>query len=1339
MSFPRFKLCLALIVCGGVVLPARALVTYTDDFSLPVNYLTNGVAGTIWDGIYLGADEIANATGLGAAPGSVSVANANISSNNALTVASVHTDWENNADDGFLLFKVITGDFDMSVRILGPIDTGAYNFPGLMVRAFGPNGSPLQPTNNAIAENSLLWGRFDQFNIANMSKNNVNGVKTDIGRGTYPNTNYWLRMTRSGNVFRLFEKPTQAAAWTQVGSVTRPDFSGVPLQVGIEHSTYGGGVTRVAHYASFSLTVTNMGPFATPPQAPRDLVLSTNSGGTLDISWTPGAGSAGSLVVMWPGTNSTVKHMPANGFSYTGNASYGLGSPLPGAGYFVVYSGAGTNVTVNNLPLDTVCNVAVFSYAGAGTSMAYNRTPAVGSVVIPPNQVRAQINVDNADVVVWFTANPGKWYRLQYTDSLAPVEWHDVEPGPVYATDTVMAIVHRGGALAPQRYYRVQQSDPLFNVRTSMGGITSLKRTGDVYPTEYIAGGGRLGDVIIRYRQASDPTWRTFRTSAPGGVATVTYTTNGAQYKACYTITNALAGPLIFESVFDFLEETILWSLNFTNLSGQVVVIGDLAVPLPMNSSYSGETTCAMKHSFISGNGSFVFWMRPNSVGPYLLLTPTGDTGLEFWDTLNGYEVYIHSYVAGTNAAAQYPAVTTQGERWRQPNTALTLDAGASRAYGFKLQWVDDYAGVRQALVNEGKIDVHIVPGMTIPTNLFALIALNTTQQITSVRAEFPSATQVQYLGATGTYQLYKVQFARLGENKLTVEYGNSQRMYLEFFVTEPLETLIKKRAAFLAATQVVTNRWYNGLFAEWNMNSQELVTPDNYSTITGWRIYIVASDDAGLSRPAYLALKNAVYPVQAEVSALDYYISNFVWGGLQRTTNETYSYGIYGIPNWYENRTSSDPGPGGQLHLWRIYDYPHVIAMYYGMYQIAKYHPEIATALHAGEYLRRAYGTAVALYTVPYALVGWSAYYTGLMNELVIVDLIEALEAEGMTNEAATLRAHWEQKVNYFVTNDPDLFGSEYSFDSTGFEAQQAIAKYAVQHADTLGATNPAAYLAQARQFMHRQIAANIFARGWLEPAYYHYGSDFRQQMGDVYTLSYMSQMGGWAILDYALHFSTNAAEVLRLGYASILSAWATMNSGPPPDYGFWYPGAANDGACGGGFEPLPYNTTWLGQPMHRGVWYYSCEENLGYCGALRAAATILADDPIFGRICYGGISDRAGGTNQVVLLDGVRRRFHAMLDTATLHMVLDNDRFAAGAPVVCTDDLSLVTFCIETEVPMAHTATLHLTVSVPGTYTISNNHGIVTTTNLVAGQEAVLALPIDGGATAQPFSISR
>jgi hypothetical protein len=79
-------------------------------------------------------------------------------------------------------------------------------------------------------------------------------------------------------------------------------------------------------------------------------------------------------------------------------------------------------------------------------------------------------------------------------------------------------------------------------------------------------------------------------------------------------------------------------------------------------------------------------------------------------------------------------------------------------------------------------------------------------------------------------------------------------------------------------------------------------------------------------------------------------------------------------------------------------------------------------------------------------------------------------------------------------------------------------------------------------------------------------------------------------------------------------------MNTGTAEsNCGYWYPGRANDGAAGGGFEPAPYGTSWLEQPHHRGAWYYACETDLGYCAALRSAITVLADDPIFGRFCCG------------------------------------------------------------------------------------------------------------------------
>lgn len=1313
--------------------------TLTDNFNTSMNYLTNGVVGTIWDGVYFGAGEFNNSGIGGGGPGATLQCDANITAPGELTLQTTGTAWENADDDGFFLYKIVKGDFSAVVHVVTPFNNAAYNTAGLQARAFAPDGDP----SAGGEENFVSWTRFDEYGFANYLRSEVNGGVLQINPGGYPNGAYWLRLDRNGNAFHVYQKTNSGDAWilqtnftpalTSLSNLVRSDFANLPLQVGIMHATFNGllGV----QFSNFSLTATNFDTVAAPPGPATGLVVSSNGPASMNLSWTPGAGSSGSLVVVWPGTNSAVKQSPADGFTYTGDAVYGLGSPLPAANYFVVYSGSGTSVTVSNLMPSTTYRAAVFCFAGSGNSTAYNRNPPTGSVTLPAVRVVAQASVQPPNVSVSFSANPGKWYWLQYSDTLNPPDWQNVLPGPVLANNLGMVIVQVAGALAQQRFYRLQQLDPEFAVKTSSGAITSLQNVGDPYATQFIGSGSGLGNVVLSYRPAGGATWQTASTATLGGIASATYTNSpdGTQYAAHYTMTAGLSGTLAFDSIFTFQQNALLWTLNATNLTGGPVEIGDLALPLPMNTTFSGITSSAMQHSLVSGYGSFLFWMRPDSVGPFLLMTPADNTKLEFWDVLNGYEVYIHSYVAGTNAAAQYPSVTTQGDRWRQPNTSLVLGAGSSQTYGFKFQWADDYDAVRQDLVNEGKIDVHIVPGMTVPTNLFAQIALRTTQTVASVTAEFPSQTQIQYLGVNGSNQLYQVQFSRTGENKLTIQYGNERTMYLEFFVTEPLETLIKKRAAYLVGTQIITNKWYSGLFCDLNMNDGVLVTPDDTDTLgDSFQVYEIASDDAGESRPAFIATKESVFPVQSEVSALDYYISNFVWGGLQRATNETYSYGIYGVPNWYTLRTNND------LSIGRGYDYPHIIVMYYGMYQVAKYHPEVTTALSATTYLQRAWGTAMALWSYG----GGQATQVGLMNEVVIPDLINALAAEGMTNQAASLRTNWEAKVNYYVTGNADLFASEYAFDSTGFESQEAYGKYAMLNLGSdalMGSANPAAFLQQVQSYMLTQITANVFDRGWLETAYYYYGSDYRGDMGDDYVVTYMAQMGGWGLLDYALNFATNATDYLRLGYASYLNGWSTMNSGPPPGYGFWYPGAAYDGGCGGGFEPSPFNTTWLGgQPMHRGAWYYSAEENLGFCGAIREAATILADDPIFGRFCYGGTWQQT--TNiQVVPLDGVRKRFHAMLNNGNLHVVVDTDRFANSLPITLQTDLSQLGFTLETGNSASHTDKLHLTASIPGTYVVTGASGTIAMTNLLAGVEGIVNLPVPADTSTTSFSVSK
>lgn len=813
-------------------------------------------------------------------------------------------------------------------------------------------------------------------------------------------------------------------------------------------------------------------------------------------------------------------------------------------------------------------------------------------------------------------------------------------------------------------------SDSRFVIGCDGGGITSLRYRGDGYDTDYVRAGAQLGRIEAVVRRG-DGAWQTLdsgsgntRRNGERGIAT-TLEQDGSRLETALAVEG------------NGRDEVLVWRITVANEGPGFLEVGDLLLPLPMHTRFEGgrpQTEAVLKHSFVSGHGSHIFWMRANSAGPYLLLLPDRDTSLEFWANRKMNGDTEETWCAFVHAAASV-ASPQQRERWRQPVTTLVLKPGETRTYMFRFVWVADYDAARVAIAAAGGVDVEVVPGMTVPSDLHVDLALRSADRVRRIEPEYPD-TRIERLPSRNGRQLFRIRFGRLGENRLTLHQGGGRRTQLEFFATEPVETMIAKRAAFIARCQHRDPaKWYAGLFGEWNMATQTLLGPDNYDLIKGWRIYEVTCDDPGLSKPAYLATKNAEHPEPAEVAALDLYIEKFVWGGLQKTTTEDHPYGIYGIPDWKQNRESVDPGPKGKLHIWRPYDYPHIFAMYLAMHRIARDHPAVPTKLTAREYLLRAHGTAVAMFRVPMRTVGWSADRTGFYNECVIPELIDALEIDGLQQEAATLRAHWAAKVRWFVQDGADLFGSEYAFDSTGFESTQAFARSALDKPEEMGVT-----LAQAEAFAGRQIAANLFCRGWLEPAYYYLGSDYRGTAGDAYTLTYMAQMGGGAVLDHALRDTADPYALLRLGYASQLSAWALLNSGSAESgYGYWYPGQGNDGAAAGGFEPALSGTTWLGQPHNRGAWYYSCEIDLGFCGAMRAARTILADDPLFGRICLGGSIRAVPGGTALIPRDGVRRRLSVRMERSGIDLELIDGRVAGGKEIIVTDNLDQIMIPVE------------------------------------------------------------
>jgi hypothetical protein len=834
----------------------------------------------------------------------------------------------------------------------------------------------------------------------------------------------------------------------------------------------------------------------------------------------------------------------------------------------------------------------------------------------------------------------------------------------------------------------------VYRMEVSRNGISSFASVKDT--VSLMAKNSLWGDVLVNY-QVREEDWNRLTTSN-------THFSQINEHSFLYT-DSIPDMPLCMKRTYSLSEEGLRLKIELATTGKQAVELGDVILPIRMKVPGNKETDpdpktifeggFISKHS-ISLNSSFISFSKPSGKGPfYLMLTGKG-TPLEFFDNSdNTYKVYIHSACTG--------AKTNGNWRWLHTSKILAPagEKGSSITYEFLLLSVPSYEGLREAIYQHGLLDVRAAPGYAVPCDLSVQVALRLKGKIDAVVPEFPEQTEVKSLGQSpnGAW-LYDIRFNRLGENLLTVHYDKAEKTVLEFFSTEPVETLIKKRSAFIVNHQQhkVPGKWWDGLYSVYDMKYGKLRGPEDTDGFDGWWGYVLASDDPALGKAPFVAAKNVVYPDSLEIASVEYYIKNFVWGKLQRTDKERpYPYAIYGVPNWHVARDSILHAPYGNERpkIWRAYDYPHIVKLYYHMYQIAKHTPQWTHYLNAEEYLERSVQTAFAYFKYPYEVWSWfDIYKWGIYNERIIPELVVELQKRGRQKDADFLRKEWEKKAKYFIYDDKYPYRSEHSFDRTAFESSYALAKYAIENPmkpdqnlwydknKKIWYSHPRVTADDAKRFMDQQHYAGLAVRGWLEPKYYLAGTDAR---GADYTkdMSYMAMMGGWSILEYGLFYSTNK-DWLELGYNSYLSSWSLMNTGDnKSNYGYWYPGKEKDGATGWAFVSAKRGMTWIRKQEDRGVWRYDGEIDLGYGAAFHTARTIIVQDLVFGLHAYGGDLTKTKSALAVIPKDGVRQNFSFVIPEYRFHLTLKRDGFLADHPLQMSLKNKTLEFTLENRNP--------------------------------------------------------
>jgi hypothetical protein len=364
---------------------------FSDNFAIPHNYLSSGLPGTGWEGIYLNYGDHPGTALDGDGKAATLDCDADLSTNNMLTVQAKSTTWAGTGDDGFFLQKYVTGDFQMAVHITN-MSRANYQFAGLMARAFnnsgtaGVQGGPFNPQGGGSSENWIYWGEFGEFGDSTEARFATNGADNELANFDGDNAdNFWLLMQRSSATnFFFYRKVNASDPWAlqSAQTIVRPDFSNsVPLQVGIFEAMYT-SATGVAQFDNFMLDSANVDSGGPPPSACSNLTLTLNPDFSITLNWVQGTNADNSLSTSFVvgRDGAPINQQPPYGFLSTANAQFGQGTDL-GGGNFVLFRAATNTCSVTGLKPGETYYFAVYSYSGSGSSKVFNtETAAAGSI-----------------------------------------------------------------------------------------------------------------------------------------------------------------------------------------------------------------------------------------------------------------------------------------------------------------------------------------------------------------------------------------------------------------------------------------------------------------------------------------------------------------------------------------------------------------------------------------------------------------------------------------------------------------------------------------------------------------------------------------------------------------------------------------------------------------------------------------------------------------------------------------------------------------------------------------------------------------------------------------------
>lgn len=779
----------------------------------------------------------------------------------------------------------------------------------------------------------------------------------------------------------------------------------------------------------------------------------------------------------------------------------------------------------------------------------------------------------------------------------------------------------------------LQNDTFLLKYDAGRGGFVSLQNKGDTYGTEYLIDPSEFpemdiqdarwfGHVVTKYRMGEGE-WMKGHSAASADMRAVQ--SDGRRIRVTYRGDSSHANGIRYfdlEMGYRLEDDGLYWEVKLTNRSDRPIAFDSIGIPLLFNQIFRGDSTYkyeqnVLRHSLIAGEGSYIYWARTGDLAPFLVMMPGDNTGFAAIE-----KERKPNTKQNPESGSPFGRHSSFNDSWEglvtvilKGSSGLSLAPGGSAGYGFKLAWAHGLADIGTLAYENGQVDVEVLPGMAVPRDDRAVVVLRCKEEIHSLTASFPDQTDIRYEGKrAGGYRVYSIAFMSDGAQEITIHYGNGEQMALQFFSLGKLEELIDRHAAFITDNHFETNPddpCYHGLLM-WDMTLKSRINATCNPYRDDW--WAGGSDEIGLVSGLFLSEKNVYRPEEAQLKVLDLYLADFVEARL----TEQPGYRVHRMVPWFK---MFEPWAGhGADDVWRAFNYVHVVNTYFNMYRIRKLYG-LAYLKPAAYYLSQAYQYTRAMFTYWMFPEGVGATEYGNMGELTIpLELADALALEGMADEAEWVRETAAAKAAFFG-EAAYPFGSEMAYDSTAYEAVYAYAKSAGD-----------------RTTMEKAVKASFANRGH-QPQWQYDNTDLRQHGETHWNVSYMTQLGGWVLYDYALNEGNPDYELIKSAYASYLAGWSLIN------FGYWDSDPANEGASCWILHMGEEDSKEVKDgrvPLIKKAWRMSGESGLGYFAGLKMAASIIVSHPVLG--VYGfGCDVRVNGVIWTIRpRDGLRMRIY-------------------------------------------------------------------------------------------------